>query len=143
VGALLTRSNFITRSAKHLWNEYTTCETREVTVLLQCLRHFNDYPCQREENKNKSSYWVWGFFFSFICVFTEEVAFLALTDMFWDSVHRYPHNFQVSLLGSELPFSVTDSQCCTGGSNFSENLCRSHGELWLSGQRPSIWFCIP
>lgn len=82
------------------------------------------------------------FLFFFLYTFTGKVAFLGLSDVFWDSLYTHPQHFQVSLPGSELVFFVVDSQCCTGRYNFSDKLHSSHGEQWLSGLRSWIWFCI-
>lgn len=79
-------------------------------------------------------------FFLYTCA--GKVALLGLSDVFWDSLHTYPEHFQVSLPGSELLFFVMDRQCCTGRCNFSDELCRSHGEQRLSGLRCWIRFCV-
>lgn len=82
------------------------------------------------------------FLLFFLYTFDGKVAFLELSDVFWDSLHTCPQYVRVSLPGSELLFFVMDSQCCTGRRNFSDKLCRSHGKQWLSGRRSWIWFCI-
>lgn len=130
------------KEMKNPWKNYTKCEITSSSLIpvSQTLRRLS-LTKRRELNWMKSVS-LKEFLLFVLHTFPGKVAFLGLSDVFWDSLHTYPQHYPVSLPGSELQFFVMDSQCCTGRCNFSDKLCRSHGEQWLSGLRSWIWFCF-